>query len=444
VLKRSLIACIAPISFVSLVATAAQAQDASTQPTIPRPNPASNADGSVSISVPPFQQSTDGVVERARPSYDPLGVRMGDFMLRPSLDVGTEYNSNVFNTPTDTKSDWALEVASTLRLISDFPRHALNFLIAARSLFYNHYSTENTTDLTLQADSRIDIDRRTNVVIGGSFDILHEMRGAADLPANAKSPTQYWAGNEQVTFNHSFNRLELATGASFQRFSYDSTSLIGGGSLDNADRAHDIVSVFGQAGYEFSPGYAAFVRGSYNDRYYDLQHDALGYARDSHGEEIDGGLRFEVTRLLVGQVYGGYLIQDYKDARFSTVRGAAYGAQLEWLPSQLDTIRLNASRGVQETTIPGASSYTNSHIGLGIDHELLRNVILSADGMYDRDEYNDLTRADDIWSIGASAIYLMNRNMQFNLGYVFSRRTSNAGVLQYDNNVFRIGIVGKL
>jgi hypothetical protein len=36
------------------------------------------------------------------------------------------------------------------------------------------------------------------------------------------------------------------------------------------------------------------------------------------------------------------------------------------------------------------------------------------------------------------------RNLQANLGYVFSERGSNLAGFDYTNNLFRIGLVGKL
>jgi hypothetical protein len=99
---------------------------------------------------------------------------------------------------------------------------------------------------------------------------------------------------------------------------------------------------------------------------------------------------------------------------------------------------------VEETTIFGASSYLTSHFAFGVDHELLRNLVISFDALYDYNNYNDSPRTDRFWGFAVGAMYLVNRNLQANIGYVFSRRDSNIAGFDYTNNVFRVGIAGKL
>jgi hypothetical protein len=445
---RPTVFAFASLSVAALISPSqAQTPDAPppSVPTTSRANPITNPDGSVTMTIPPFNPQ-GGVIDRPRPQYDALGLRGGEFIVLPSLTAGAMYNSNVFNTQNATQSDWAFELAPALRVISDLPRHALSFLVGAHSLFYNRLTSENTTDVTTDLRGRLDIDRATNVSIDGGYQYLHEARGAPDLPGNAAEPTRYSMGTVEGTFNHAFNRLQVDAGVSYQRLDYEATKLNppGPATLDNRDRDRDTVSVFGQAGYEFSPGYSAFLRGSYNNRTYDLTTDSAGYARDSHGMEVDGGVQFEITRLIIGQIYAGYLEQDFEDVRFNTVSGGAFGAQLEWYPTELTTLRFGVRHSVEETTIAGASSYTTSHVSLGVDHELLRNLILSLDGVFENNDYNGFPRTDKFWGFSLGAMYLVNRNLQLNLGYVFSRRDTNQTGLDYDNSTVRIGAVGKL
>jgi hypothetical protein len=442
--KRILLAIAAPISIAGMI-TSAQAQNVAAPPPV-RPNPVFNPDGSVTTVVPPFETQA-GVYGRPRPDFDPLGVRLGSFMLFPSLTAGGVYNSNVFYTQNNTQSDIAFEVAPTLVLNSDLPRHALSFLVGSRSLFYKELDSENTTEVTVQGRGRLDVQTMTNIVIDGGYSVLHEARGAPDLPGNAAEPTEYSAGTVQGSLNHTFNRLQLSVGASLQKLDYNNTPLLAPATVrDNSDRNHDMTTVFGEARYEFSPGYLGFVRGSYNERNYDLTlpTTATNFARNSQGNEVVGGVQFEVTRLLVGQAYAGYLSQDYEDTRFGMVSGGAYGGQLEWYPTELTTVRANVRHSVEETTILGASSYTISHFGIGADHELLRNVILTADAIYDDYEYNGISRNDHFWGFSVGAMYLMNRNVQLNLGYILGQRDSNVANLDYTNNSLRFGVVGKI
>jgi hypothetical protein len=448
-MKRRLLAYAAPMALAGVFAgPAAYAQDAAPPPpsTVPLTiaPPVVSPNGSVSLPLPNFS-SPDGVLNRARPEYDAIGLRVGDMNVLPSLEAGGVYNSNVFNTANNQKADWAFDVAPSIRLVSDFPSDALSVFLGSHTTLYNRDTSENTTDLTAAADARIDILRSANVTLDGAYQVLHEPRGAPDLPGNAAKPTEFDVATGQAAVNETFNRLQFSLGGSVQRYDYQNTALQGAvPDLDNHDRDHYVSEGYLQAGYELSPGYSAFVRTSVNDRHYDLKVDQSGFERDSDGYEVDGGIRFELTRLIAGQIFGGYLEQMYDDPSFQNFSGATYGAQLEWYPTGLTTVRLDAGHSVNETIIPGSSGYADSHAGLNVDHELLRNLIITVGVTYDRDSYNGINFRDSYANASLGVEYLLTRNMQVNLGYIYTHRDANGPGLDYSANIFRLGVTGKV
>jgi hypothetical protein len=431
-----------------LIAPGAAAQEAGARPTPLPATPPSlsvNADGSVALPVPELRTG-DSVLERAHPEYDPNGLRVGDIILYPSLEGEAVYNSNVYNTASGAQLDVALALDPVLRFISNFPRHALQFFLGSRSLFYRRESSENVTDFTASADASLDVLRSTNIALNAAYQILHEPRGAPDLPLNAAKPTQYSLISAGAALNQVFNRLSLSAGTSLLRFVFDNTELLppaSPSSLDNHDRDRTVLGAYAQAGYEFSPGYSFYLRGSYNDRAYDRTTDRSGLRRASDGYEVDGGVRFALTRLIAGQIFGGYLRQFYRDPAFTDFAGFGYGAQFEWYPTELTTVRFDARHTIEETTLANASGYLNSHIGLELDHELLRNLILTAAGSYDRDSYRGIIQVDRYWAVTFGLAYLMNRNLSLDLGYTFSRRNSSISGLDYANHTLRIGLTGR-
>ena len=54
-----------------------------------------------------------GVAERQYDAYTAQGVRVGSFVLRPSLTVSDTYDSNVFASNTGEVSDFVTEVTTT-------------------------------------------------------------------------------------------------------------------------------------------------------------------------------------------------------------------------------------------------------------------------------------------------------------------------------------------
>src|SRR5262249_475602 len=56
--------------------------------------------------------------------YDPVGIKVGSFVLFPEVKLGTSYYSNVFHSP-GAKSDIALDFQPSVRLVSNWATHAL-------------------------------------------------------------------------------------------------------------------------------------------------------------------------------------------------------------------------------------------------------------------------------------------------------------------------------
>lgn len=384
------------------------------------------------------------VLDRDRPEYDPLGIQLGSFTLYPSVEGGIGYDDNVFNVDSGKIDDAFYLLSSQLNLRSDWGLHALNLDFRTNSIFYDSESGEDHTDIRAAVDGRLDVTRGTTIVIEGHYDRRAEERGSPDLPGFADEPTRYSVYGGTVTVNQSFNRLTVSAGGAIDRFDYRDTPLVGGGTFNNDDRDRDVFGAFAKLAFEFSPGYGMFVRGTWNDREYDSMVDDLGFERDSHGQEIVGGVQFEVTRLLVGDIYGGYLWQYYDDPAFEDIKGVSFGAGLEWYTSPLTTVRLDARTTVEETTLPAATGYKAQSVRLGLDHELFPNLIVTASGAYQINDYKSITREDKLWSAGAKARYLLNRNLEIDLAYKYINRSTNAIGQDYVTNVIELRLIGKL
>ncbi len=90
---------------------------------------------------------------------------------------------------------------------------------------------------------------------------------------------------------------------------------------------------------------------------------------------------------------------------------------MDWFPTQLTTVNLSGSRSIEEATAINASGYIATTGAMRIDHELLRNVLLSANGSYEQDGYQQASRTDKRAGGGFSATYLMNEHIGLMLTY---------------------------
>ena len=127
--------------------------------------------------------------------------------------------------------------------------------------------------------------------------------------------------------------------------------------------------------------------------------------------EVLAGANFELSNVTRGEIGVGYLRQSYDDPAFKDIEGFGARGQVEWFPTQLTTVTFTASRVIEDSGIPGSAGYINTSLGAQIDHELLRNVILTGQLAWGDDDYDTLDREDKRLRAGVSATYLLNRGV---------------------------------
>lgn len=383
--------------------------------------------------------SPEDVATRSRPEYDPKGLPLGAFRLFLRLEGGIGSDSNVFRQESGT-SDTFYFVAPQAELRSNWSRHALTLRAYSRSTFYSKEQDENTTDWGVEGAGQIDVLRSLRMDVHTSHKSFHEQRSSPDLPGFAKKPTEIDASAVSAQVIYQPNRLGVSFGGEFTALDYHSVPLIGGGTLNNDDRDRDILTGNVKAFYEFSPGYALFVRGAYETRDFSQKLDRSGFDRSSHGYRIDSGLDMMVSHLVRGQVFAGYLDQAY-ETPLPSVSGFDFGARLDWYATEKTTVRLDAAHTINDTTLAGASASDDRSFRAGVDHELLYNVILHAYGGYLVSTFDGISREDKYTSAGAGADYLISRYASLNISYDLQQRDSNVPGQDYDDHRFWISLL---
>ena len=157
------------------------------------------------------------------------------------------------------------------------------------------------------------------------------------------------------------------------------------------------------------------------------------------------------TEVLYGDFYVTYHDMSYDDPTLPNVDGWALGASMTWLPTQLTTVSGSITSNVQQTTNKYASGYLDQLDSLRVDHELLRDLQLSARVSYRNSEYTLIANAptearqyDRVWSAGLGANYFINRSMYLSLSYDYSTLTSNLPADGFTvNNVWLVLVLEK-
>jgi hypothetical protein len=383
------------------------------------------------------------VTGRARPDYDPLGIRLGSFLLYPQLGVQETYDSNIFATTNNAKSDFITSFDPSLDLRSNWNNHALNFHIDSHSALFSRFSNENVNDYNLAANGRLDIMRDARLIGDAGYKVAHEARYSPE-DVGTINPVEYSDAAAKLTGEKEFNRISFQLLGAFDRFEYQNGKTVAGAFVNEAIRNYDQSQVQIKTGYELAPQRQVYLLANYNWRDYQSPVDAGGFNRNSTGYTLAVGARYDLTGIVFADLFIGYRNQDYKDARLATASGITGGGKLTWNVTRLTTLTGEFTHDVQETTVGTASSYFASRAVVNADHELLRNLLLNANLGFERDDFQGITRADDYFVAGLGAKYLLNRNLWFSGGYGYRTRSSNAAGNDFDEHLVFIRLSTQL
>jgi hypothetical protein len=418
----------------TLVAGAAFAQGVGTRGALSSADAYNNFQRDRSISVR----------QRTHEGYEALGLRAGAFMVWPKVSATVEHNSNIYATGANEQDDIVFHVAPELNILSTWSRHSLQAYARGTINRFKEFETENTEDYSLGAQGRLDVQR--NFRLNGGFDRsrLTEPRTSSSSPTGSVEPIQYDMSAAYASATREFNRLRLSGRYDWREFDYKDGEDVNGRAVRQGDRDRQVSIVTGRADYALSPDTAVFVQVAANDRDYRLKNPSAalypGFVnRDSQGYEALVGANFELTAVARGEVGVGYISQEFDAPGLNKIDGFGARAQVEWFPTELTTLTFTGSRTVEDAGIIGSSGYLSSNIGAQVDHELLRNVILSGQVGYGKDEYSGIDRADKRYNASVSATYLLNRHAGVTLGYSrFEQKSKGAaGTGSFDVN--RIG-----
>jgi hypothetical protein len=377
------------------------------------------------------------------PEYEALGVPLGGFVLFPSLTAATTFDNNIRRTQENTLSDTFFAFSPALALRSRWAQHALNLSASSDTLVYAKYSSENVTNYTFSADGRVDVRSSLRIIGLVSYAQLYLPRGSPELPSDATKPLPYSMTRSDVAVEYQPARLGIEFGVGFEGYRYDSLDTLGGPEFSWEDQNRDVIIPRARLFYEFSPGYAAYIEARHEERNFELPVDRSGFNRSSQGRRLRGGVEAQLGNLIQGDAFLGYLNQQYA-APLEDISGLDFGASLDWFVTPLTTLHLTAARLVNDTTFVQVSATDDQSIGIGIDHELLRNLILRGNVGFTRSDFRGAPRTDQLIDVAFGAEYLMNRFFSVAARYAYQQRTSDVAGQGYTDNLFSIAIRGQL
>ena len=368
--------------------------------------------------------------------YEGTGHHVGSFWLLPTLEAGLIYDSNPKGESNDAKGDFGFRASPRIELQSDWGRHALNLILAADQVQYADQASQSRTNFNGAIEGQIDVQQDLVVLGGIKGGMFEEAAGNLKTDRLADGPTEHQEFNAWTSVNKSFNRFSVSLGGAYRLFDYQDVDSTLGGVIDQDYRDGDSYEAGGRASYAFSPGYRAYGDFRYNWRGYD---SGIG---ESDGWRALGGVEFELSQLIRGDVGVGYMEQ-YLDGG-ETGSGLSYHAGLIWNPTPLMTFKLDADRNIADSSVAVSPGMIEDRVRLGLDYELQRGLVLSPWVTAARNDYFEINRTDVAYELGLRIERVMNRYLSIGVNYTYTNTNIDdaaPGTDDFDRHV--VGVYAK-
>ena len=394
-------------------------------------------------NLPPALPPAPEPRKRKRPEedpYAPLGLRLGNLILRPAITGSVGYDSNPERISGPSKGSLFTRTEGELGIQSDWNVHELTGML--RGGYSRYYRNDNASrpDAEGNMSLRLDATRDTRILLESRLRLDTQRPGSPDLTSAVQGRPITWNYGGAAGVTHDFNRLQLTLRGSVDRQDYEDASLGNGRTLSQADRNQTQYGLRLRAAYEVTPGFKPFVHAEIDTRQFDQKVDSSGYMRSSDGYTVRLGSTFEISRMLTGEVSGGYQDRKYEDGRLRNLRGFVGDAAILWTPTPLTTVTLRGSAELGDTTIPGSSGTTARRVGLEVAHALRRNLTVTGFTTFARTEYDGQDLRENLSTIGARIEYKLTRTFAIRASFTHERLNSTNQGSDYTANVALVGL----
>jgi hypothetical protein len=391
-----------------------------------------------SLLLPPATTSGDdydrghnvGVVERGRPEYDALGVRLGSFIVNPQLTTSIGYSDNIFNDNTNKKSDVYTSFEPYVSVASDWSVHQLRLTGAADIRRFANETLRNQDAWNVQGSGRVDITSDLTVRLDAQADRTYESPFSADVVANLIEPSRYLRTFVGTRTSYDSGRSRVI--GTIDRTSYEFSSVRFADGLVRDQRYRDRVTYNGTGTYElgFSPSLSLYARLEADRNNYGLKQAFGEPNRDSNGYRGVFGSNFDIAGVARGTIGIGYSYRKFDASRtYRTTSGMSVEARADWFPSELTTVGILLQRRLIDVDLSNAGSSWDNRFRVTVDHELLYNLIVTIGGEVSKREYPERSTSTEVYRAEVGSRYQVTRwlGLDANIGYG-SNKPSGVGL----------------
>lgn len=320
-----------------------------------------------------------GVTERTRPEFDPDGLRIGNFLLFPSLETTLVLDDNLYRQKANLHEDVRTEVAPRIRVVSQLPRHAIRLDMGLRDVRHRLNPQSDYLAGFFDLRTALHIDHAHTLSFAAVSEISRVDAIDPDDPKAAREPIAVRRDLVTAGLTRDAGRLYGTASASLERWDYSDVPAFDGTLIDQDVRDTLVIATQVFAGLRLSPGYELRAR-LRALRQIDEGHGTVN--RTATGYEAMAGVAFETTPMWSWYLLGGYGVRDFDTAGLPTIDAMLLEMQWRWYVMQ----RLTLSGSLRREFVEQVPALGNGRIDVilrsRLDYELAHNLVLNASGAW--------------------------------------------------------------
>jgi hypothetical protein len=387
-----------------------------------------------------------GIADRARPLYEPVGIRAGSAFIYPRLTAELEGNDNIRASERSRISDLMLRLGPELRLLAEREDAVIEARAYAARTQFLRTGTESRTEYGTTARIQYNPTYNQSLFADAGAERLFQRRTDINSIDAARRPIAFDRLGAHLGYRLDLPALRFDGNIRATRYDFKDAVSFAGAPLDQDYRDFDRFEVDAKFGVPLDARVAVFFRVAGDRRVYDRQPGdrdfRLGIDRDrnSAGYRLEGGLDVAITDILYAEFGAGYLRQNYASASLKDVDGLSASAALLWNPTQLTSYRLSGERRVDETSTVDVAGRLRTEFEASVEHELMRNLIIGAGTRYGRMKFSGIDRRTRDYGGTLTARYLASRLTTFNLTLEHVTRAATLPGDRYKVNRLLVGM----
>ena len=357
------------------------------------------------------------VLSRLRPLYQEQGIRSGGFTIRGGADERFGYNSNITGTRSGPGSTF-FQTSPSVSADSNWSRNRLSLSASADRFDYLSAPRQSHTDWTVNVGGGVTLLRST---LDLGYTHMHGNEFGLNAGAVAyDAPVPFDVDMVRGGYSFETGRFTFTPKFDVRRYQFGNATS-GGRTFTQRFRDRTVASGGVTARYALSDerSLVLVVQGS-GSNYINQQPGAP--TNNSKSLLILPGIDYQATGPWRYRVLLGGELRSFDAPQFGSRLSPIFEASVIYTPTELTTVTATLRRAIEDPEAEGTSGYTVTGVGLRVDHELRRNVLLQGTVSYRAVNYFQGLGSTNAYSFGGGATWLIDPHLSAFATYRYTRQ----------------------